>query len=213
MTLLQFFGVFAASFALASASMAENCPQGESCVRFCCSDQSFGNLDLLENEMKDLNPYFKRISGKPDCSKYTADDGQWKFSNVNLAEICRNSYWREFFYRTDQWLSNLMMKLATRFLITCTACTTTVLSWCTFAFLVKVGRTLKKNCKHLILTVSNFDAWSIERWKRAWRMKNGEIEILFQSCCYRFRFCWRLSWSMLGSKSFKTSTENVWWAT
>lgn len=95
MTLLQFFSVFASSFALASAAMAEMCPQGESCVRFCCSDQSFGNFDSLVNEMENLNPNFKSISGELDCPKYTVDEGQWKFSNVIWLTIIKILFERE----------------------------------------------------------------------------------------------------------------------
>lgn len=71
-------------------SVVSECAHGESCVRFCCKNESscadpgFFDLSRLE-EAKDLDSNYKIIKGMPPCAEIDdvyPHDSEWKFSRV-----------------------------------------------------------------------------------------------------------------------------------
>lgn len=71
-------------------SFASECAPGESCVRFCCKNESscedpnFFDLSGFE-EAKNLDSNFKILKGDPPCAEINElfhHDSEWQFSRV-----------------------------------------------------------------------------------------------------------------------------------
>lgn len=91
---LAFVG-FSVSLAPYEEIFDEDCPGDDSCVRFCChndslcSQPSYFNLSLLPEAAK-LNPKYKIMKRKPDCGPMFLEDSlKWEFLPVRKISIVK----------------------------------------------------------------------------------------------------------------------------
>lgn len=88
--------------------VVESCSKNESCVRFCCDEDSsctendnFDLKSLKEAENLDLN--YKVLIGRPDCEMFIEDFTKWEFLKVFLFPISC-----EFIFLTDIFFSMVL---------------------------------------------------------------------------------------------------------
>lgn len=131
-----------ASFAQYEEVSEEDCPENDSCVRFCClndtrcSNQNYFHLSMIPEASK-LNPKYKILKGTPDCGPmFVEDEIKWEFLPVKRFKIISKTLLLiRNFCRTVLFCNTTIEKLLTS--ITSTVLKITARILCSFALKIK----------------------------------------------------------------------------